>query len=297
VSDKQWRQIVLEQYHNGRITSEELDAGGLPSTERDLTAPASVTASLRLADDVEALLAIFESTDNPPLVNVRSKKILTVIYGFGDASGSGLGSTFTCGAGFTFRIGVWGQLNNLNPPTGRSLPMSLKPLKRKERQAAWNQAEIFMFTDNSTVESCAEKGSSSSKKLLRLIVRLHSLATRLGVKIHIFHVAGTRMIAQGTDGVSRGYLAQGVMAGEAMKVHIPIYLSAVDRSSQDLVTWIQSWSDPHAELLKPIGWFQEGHDIEGWVTCSDGFDRPKLSNGKIFIWAPPRLQQKWHWQN
>lgn len=71
-----------------------------------------------------------------------------------------------------------------------------------------------MFTDNSTVEACAEKGSSSSPKLLQLIVRLHALSImRLGVKIHIFHEPGTRMIAQGTDGVSRGYLAQGVADG------------------------------------------------------------------------------------
>jgi hypothetical protein len=143
VSDKQWRQMVLEQYHNGRITSEELDAGGLPSTERDLTAPARVTASLRLADDVEALLAIFESTDNPPLVNVRSKKILTVIYGFGDASGSGLGSTFTCGAGFTFRIGVWGAAEQPESSNWKEFTNVVEALEEEGATGNLNQAEIF----------------------------------------------------------------------------------------------------------------------------------------------------------
>jgi hypothetical protein len=52
-----------------------------------------------------------------------------------------------------------------------------------------------------------------SEKLLGLVVRLHGLMTRSGVKIHIFHVAGTRMIAQGTDGVLRGYLGQGSWLG------------------------------------------------------------------------------------
>jgi hypothetical protein len=73
-----------------------------------------------------------------------------------------------------------------------------------------------MFTDNSTVEACAYKGLSSSPKLLSLIVRLRALGTKHGIKIHLFHVAGTRMIAQGMDGVSRGYLALGIMAGEVM---------------------------------------------------------------------------------
>jgi hypothetical protein len=133
------------------------------------------------------------------------------------------------------------------------------------------------------------QGTSSSRKLLSLIVRLHCLSTRLGVKIHIFHVAGTRMIAQGTDGVSRGYLAQGVMAGDSMSVHIPIYLSVVQRSPESgLVPWIRSWSDSDAVLLEPIRWFQSGHDIEGWKDCKDGFSRPKLcEKGRTYIWAPP----------
>ena len=70
-------------------------------------------------------------------------------------------------------------------------------------------SEVFMFTDNSTVEACAIKWSSSSIKLLDIVVRLRALTTIYGVKIHIFHVAGTRMIAQGPDGVSRGFLGKG----------------------------------------------------------------------------------------
>ena len=58
-----------------------------------------------------------------------------------------------------------------------------------------------MFTDDLTVEACAIKGSSSSRKHLDLVVRLRSLTTEHGVRIHIFHVARTRMIAQGTDDV------------------------------------------------------------------------------------------------
>jgi len=34
--------------------------------------------------------------------------------------------------------------------------------------------------------------------------------------IHVIHVSGKRMIAQGTDGVSRGFLMEGVMAGDDM---------------------------------------------------------------------------------
>jgi hypothetical protein len=46
---------------------------------------------------------------------------------------------------------------------------------------------VYMFTDNSTVESCASRGSSSSPKLLDLVIRLQGLMTRSDVRIHIFH--------------------------------------------------------------------------------------------------------------
>ena len=148
--------------------------------------------------------------------------------------------------------------------------------------------EVYMFTDNSTVESCVARGSSSSPKLLDLVVRLHALSLRCGTKINVFHVVGTRMIAQGTDGVSRGYLGHGVMAGESTSAFVPIHLGANERSeAKNLVPWIQSWAGANAILLDEMGWFQQGHDIEGWGMRDDGFKEPVLSRGqRTYIWAP-----------
>jgi hypothetical protein len=115
-----------------------------------------------------------------------------------------------------------------------------------------DHAEVFMFTNNSTVESCAYKGALTSLKFLSLIVRLRALGTKHGIKIHIFHVGGTQMIAQGTDGVSRGYLALGIMAGEAMCSFIPIYQRACERSPK-LVEWIKDWSGSNSIVLDPMG--------------------------------------------
>ena len=72
-------------------------------------APDKVKASPRFADDVGALLSLLRG-DGPPVVQLRSRFIVSVVFGFGDASGTGLGATFTCGTGFTFRIGVWVSL-------------------------------------------------------------------------------------------------------------------------------------------------------------------------------------------
>ena len=143
-----------------------------------------------------------------------------------------------------------------------------------------------MFTDNSTVEACAIKGSSSSIKLLSLVVRLRALTTCYGVKIHIFHVSGTRMIAQGTDGVSRGFLGEGIMSGECMTSFIPIHLTATERSST-LFEWIKDWTDPSIIHLSPIDWYGVAHDFDGWRNCWDGFPRPVLAEGRVYLWTPP----------
>jgi hypothetical protein len=58
--------------------------------------------------------------------------------------------------------------------------------------------------------------------------------------LHLIHVPGKRMIAQGTDGGLRGDLNQGVMTGENMLSYVPLHLSAVDRSSA-VLEWVRSF--------------------------------------------------------
>ena len=96
------------------------------------------------------------------------------------------------------------------------------------------------------------------------------------------------MIEQGTDGVSRGFLAQGIMAGESMLSFIPFHLTAFDRSS-NVEPWVKSWCGAGAISLTPDGWFEEGHDIAGWHKASKSglFERPTLKEERTYIWAPP----------
>ena len=223
-----------------------------------------VTAStIHLRGDLAALEMLF-GTVSVPEVSICSRSVLTIVYGFGDASGTGLGATFTCGSGFNFRIRVWGSAEDPESSNWKEFTNIVEALEEEAELGHLSNAEVFMFTDNSTVESCVAKGSSSSPKLLGLVVRLMALTSRSGVKINVFHVAGTRMIAQGTDGVSRGYLGQGVMAGDSMTIHIPIHLSAFERFPTDLVPWIRGWSGEDSIVLDEAGWFQTGHGIEGW---------------------------------
>ena len=211
---------------------------------------------------------------------------MSVIYGFGDASGTGLGATFTCGTGFNYRIGVWGPDDAGQSSNWREFTNIVESLEEEAGLGNLANTEVFMFTDNSTVESCATKGSSSSPKLLNLIIRLRTLTTVHGIWIHIFHVSGTRMIAQGTDGVSRGFLGEGVMSGSSMEMFIPIHLSAIERSPE-IVKWIESWSSGPIVQLAPRDWFDVAHDVAGWESDWDNFSRPLLAEGRTYLSSPP----------
>jgi hypothetical protein len=285
VSDKVWVQMLMFQLEKKLISMEEFDAA---MDENIGNAPGEVIASPRFKDDVNALSKLLASL-TPPVVRLRSKQVITVIYGFGDASGTGLGATFTCGSGFTFRIGVWGPDDADQSSNWREFTNIVDALEDEAQTGNLDYSEVFMFTDNSTVESCAVKGSSSSSRLLDLIIRLRCLGTDYGIKVSIFHIAGTRMIAQGTDGVLRGFLGAGVMSGESMISYIPIHLSACDRSSQ-LLPWVTSWTKTGVSSdLIPLSvkdWFDVGHDISGWHPSWDGFDRPVLTHGRVYLWTP-----------
>jgi hypothetical protein len=102
------------------------------------------------------------------------------------------------------------------------------------------------------------------------------------------HVAGTRMIAVGGDGVShRGLLNEGVMAGEDILSFIPLHLSAIERSPT-LVEWLKTWVGQKLEMLTPKDWFEFGHEIRGWTHPHSGelFSRPILVKG-VLGWFPP----------
>jgi hypothetical protein len=90
--------------------------------------------------------------------------------------------------------------------------------------------------------------------------------------IHLVHVAGTRMIWQGTDGLSRGDRNAGVMAGASMLSFVPLHLSALDRS-ENILPWVKLWCTMKNEMEL----IQLKYD--DWPTA--------LVSCGIYLWTPP----------
>jgi hypothetical protein len=48
-----------------------------------------------------------------------------------------------------------------------------------------------------------------------------------------------------------------------MTAYLPLHLSPLERSP-NLRSWLQSWLGAKAVMLKPMDWFELGHDISAW---------------------------------
>ena len=70
--------------------------------------PDKVKGVRRLEMDLRSILRLMEARV-PPLRLVRGRKLAHAIYGFGDASGAGFGSTWETKQGISYRFGVWGK--------------------------------------------------------------------------------------------------------------------------------------------------------------------------------------------
>ena len=127
--------------------------------------------------------------------------------------------------------------------------------------------EVFLFTDNSTAESVYHKGNLSSKPLFKLVLRLRQLEMKGDLILHVVHVAGTRMQAEGADGSSRGDHTTGVMAGQPILKYIPLHLSAPE-VEPGLVNWLRScWDFKRGTLehLSPEGWFETAMNLGNYL--------------------------------
>jgi hypothetical protein len=240
-------------------------------------APKRVKAVPRLKAELEALQELFKS-DRPPRRKVRSSCVVEVFYGFGDASGVGaclnmqkVDRLLTIDEKTYYCYGHWCDSVSEESSNYQELLSLVETLELQVRDERLANAEVFIFTDNSTAEAVFYKGNSTSKKLFELVLRLRHMEMEGQLILHVIHVAGTRMIEEGADGGSRGDLTQGAMARRPILDYVPLHLSALNRCPQ-LKGWVRSWWNPDLGDLKTL-------TAEGWYD--------EAQNDGCFLWTPP----------
>jgi hypothetical protein len=161
-----------------------------------------------------------------------------------------------------YRHGQWSADHSRESSNFCELANLVYAIEDNHSKSLLDDAELFLFTDNTTAEAGFYKGTSSSCRLFSLILRLRKLQMQTNMIVHVIHVAGKRMIAQGTDALSRGLTTEGVMSGTAFASFVPLHLSALEREPIPLLrTWIHSWFGSADECLwlTPDDWFTRGH--------------------------------------
>ena len=104
-----------------------------------------------------------------------------------------------------------------------------------------------------------------------MILELRKMELDEELIIHFISISGKRMIAQGTDGVSRADLSSGVMGGEDFLKYLPLDETAIERQkglSEELL------SRPGKKRWKV-------------ATTEDWFDAVFTSPNERWIWCPP----------
>ena len=240
LSDKAYK-IFLQLGRRCEGSDEQMLDMDVASTEEDAAAPHHVRAQPLMKEHIPIIVEMFLPKD-PVLRLVRGSAILEALYIFGDASGLGFGSSWLSGAEVKYRFGIWGGNSKTSTSSNyRELRNLVETLERSGLDGELTGKEIFLFTDNSTAKSIAAKGSSTSPLLFELITRLYKLTMKFMCSVNLIHVSGMRMIEQGTDGLSRGDLLEGVLNGQRMLSFIPLHQTALEREP-GLKGWISSWA-------------------------------------------------------
>jgi hypothetical protein len=266
--DEGWRHKPASSEVAAMEAAMKMTAEEVSLTRDDQAAPEFVAAVPRFRHDIAALIQLTRSS-TPIYRRVRCSKQGHAYYGFYDASGRGFGATMQIGDELIFEYGQWSSEDSEGSSSNwRELGNLVMALENQVRQKGLRDCELFLFTDNTTAEAAFWKGSSTSPKLFELVLRLKLLEVEADLIIHVVHVAGKRMIDQGTDGLSRGDTSTGVMQRISMQQFVPLHLSALERSSA-----LRPWLTAATKGLDPI--FLEPED---WFTKGQG--------SGTFIWSP-----------
>jgi len=283
-----WRGDRDEDGWKNRVAveiGEKFGYGGMFEDSKYTEAPKLVTPVPRYSRDLEALWFLCQA-ERPPERKVRSKDVYLARYGFGDASGTGFGSSFGDKDGVSYRYGVWGKDENKQSSNYRELANLVETLEVMVENGSIRNCELYLFTDNQVAERSFFNGTSTSKLLFQLILRLRKVEIEGGIHLILLHVSGKRMIQQGTDGLSRGSMNEGVMNKGSILDHVPLHVTSIE-TSPTLLGWIRyitgiKWIRP----LKEEEWFSDAYGVAGGEENADGVWIP-FYKSKTRLWVPP----------
>ena len=264
------------------------ESGPAPRREREKgrdhstdEAPGDVRPVPRLKRDIACLLELTGSPF-PPRQLYRAKHVMA-FFVIGDASGTGKGVAVVEQYGVDYEAGPWKMQWRKESSNVREAENLTDRVERLSEGSSLFEHEVFVLTDNSAFEGAYYKGHSPSEKLNDIVFRLHKAERDGGFIMHVLHIAGKRMKATGVDGLSRGDLTEGILAGADPLSFLPFNLGADERSKGAVSSWVRSW------------WrTKKGEDWGGFpleeVTGKSMFELKDLKAARLWL-VPPAVME------
>ncbi len=153
---------------------------------------------------------------------VWSTSTFRAYYGFGDASLGGFGSTVARPDGLYGCFSIWGKDAKDQSSNYHELNNLVKTVEEEAKEGYLKGGDLWLFTNNATAEGCFFCGGSLSKLLHKLVLHLRKMELEYDFTLHVVHVAGTRMITQGTNSLPRGIFLKGVVRGKDMLAFVDL---------------------------------------------------------------------------
>ena len=243
--------------------------------------PGDVRPVARLRRDIACLLELTKSPQ-PPRQLYRAKHV-TAFFVIGDASGTGKGVAVVEQYGVDYEAGPWKVQWRKESSNVREAENLTDRIERLSEGGTLFEHEVFVLTDNSAFEGAYYKGHSPSEKLNDIVFRLHKTERDGGFILRVLHISGKRMKATGVDGLSRGDLTEGVLAGVDPFSFLPFNLGADERSKGAVSSWVRSWW----RTKKGEDW--GGLPLEE-VTAETMFELKDLKTARLWLVAPAVME-------
>jgi hypothetical protein len=106
--------------------------------------------------------------------------------------------------GKSLRIGFWCSEISEKSSNYREFRNLKEHIKAEARKGCLVGKEVWIYTDNEATERAWFIGSSSVKPLFEIVLDLLQEMIIGNFVLYVVHVAGTRMIGEGTDALARG---------------------------------------------------------------------------------------------
>ena len=106
-------------------------------------------------------------------------------------------------------MGIWKPIVHSFSSNWKEMRTLLLTLERLWSQSVSLRGTVlWYFTDNQATYDFCRRSTTPSVELFKLLQKISILELKLNCHLDVIHVPGVLMVEQGTDGLSRGILAQ-----------------------------------------------------------------------------------------